>query len=430
MPDGNPRRYWERRAATLAWRINLGAWLARAAPALFATATPLAVLIFALRRHRNDSFPVTLVSAIILLGAAIYAAWRARSAYYDRVEARVLLESSLRLDSRLTAASVGLVPWPAVPAGRVSLVRWRLGASSAWLLAAVGLLGFALYGPVPMDAAATRFGGPPPSLLQTNEMLAALQDLKTADPAALEKLAERASELARRPADSQYSHSALEAADALRDQTAAAAAALGRGLESAAAALQAAGNEIDMKSAAGNLAAALQGLRDGNLTPNKELLGNLPANASQLAGLSAEQRAQLARQLAQAGAQTRGVGGAAGAGASVARPGGKGVGQGPGPGGTGDGGQGGGGGSPPLTLAQQESDAGEGKSESLTLGDLSRVSLGDKLGTTAGAHDVDPAKAAGVSSAGAIAVPAQGGDAVWVNRLTPAERAALKNFFK
>jgi hypothetical protein len=43
---------------------------------------------------------------------------------------------------------------------------------------------------------------------------------------------------------------------------------------------------------------------------------------------------------------------------------------------------------------------------------------------------VDPAKAVGPVSAGAVAAPASGGDAVWVNRLTPSERAALTTFFK
>ena len=41
-----------------------------------------------------------------------------------------------------------------------------------------------------------------------------------------------------------------------------------------------------------------------------------------------------------------------------------------------------------------------------------------------------PNQAAGPTAAGAVATPAQGGDAVWVDRLTPAERAALKKFFK
>jgi hypothetical protein len=61
---------------------------------------------------------------------------------------------------------------------------------------------------------------------------------------------------------------------------------------------------------------------------------------------------------------------------------------------------------------------------------LKRFALGDKLGTSAGAHDVDPNKTAGPMSAGAISGAANGGEAVWVNRLTPAERAALKKHFK
>ena len=61
---------------------------------------------------------------------------------------------------------------------------------------------------------------------------------------------------------------------------------------------------------------------------------------------------------------------------------------------------------------------------------LKNLALGDKLGTSAGAHDVDPQKSAGPMSAGAVAAPASGGEAVWVNRLTPAERAALNKFFK
>src|SRR5688572_28744648 len=104
-------------------------------------------------------------------------------------------------------------------------------------------------------------------------MLSALQDMKVADPQAIEQLCERARELARRPAEEQYSHSALEAADALRNQVAVSAAGLGRGLESASNALQAA-NGPDMKSAAGQLTAALAGLRSGALPANKDLLGN------------------------------------------------------------------------------------------------------------------------------------------------------------
>ena len=84
----------------------------------------------------------------------------------------------------------------------------------------------------------------------------------------------------------------------------------------------------------------------------------------------------------------------------------------------------------PLMLADNASDVGLGISQGLTAADLKRLALGDKLGTTAGAHDVDPSKAIAPGAAGAVASPAAGGEAVWVNRLTPNERAALKQFFK
>jgi hypothetical protein len=98
--------------------------------------------------------------------------------------------------------------------------------------------------------------------------------------------------------------------------------------------------------------------------------------------------------------------------------------------GWGSGGEGGGGGHAPLQLAKDASDAGDGKAQALDGDPLKRFALGDKLGTSAGAHDVDPTKTAGPMSAGDIAAPASGGEAVWVNRLTPTERAALKKHFK
>jgi len=137
--------------------------------------------------------------------------------------------------------------------------------------------------------------------------------------------------------------------------------------------------------------------------------------------------------------------GAAGAGAMVAGAGtgtgqGSGQGQGNGPGqsgrhglnpgnGFGSGGPGGGGGTGPLTFGEKPSQAGDGTAQGLNGTDLSRAALGDRLETTSGTHEVDPTKAVGPISAGAVAAPAGGGEAVWIDRLTPAERAALKNFF-
>jgi len=422
-PPASTRRYWEARASALAWRINLAAWLERAAPVSFFVTSGFAIAFYALRRAQSPLGAAWLTLAAALALAAAACAWRARRGFFGAAEARVLLESHLRLDTRLTAATAGLVPWPAAPAALPPVVRWELRAAGGWFAAALAMLVLAVYVPVSRDSDGVHTAGTPPSLLQTQEMLAALKEMKAADPKALEQLAERAREMARRPSDEQYSHSALEAADALRNQTAAAAAALGRGLDSAANALRTANGTPDMKGAAGRLAAALSGLRDGMLPANKNLLSHLPSGEIDLSALTAEQRAQLAQQLAELGRAVGGVGGAAGAGARVAQPDPNGRGY-------AAGGPGGGGDTAPLTFAKDQSDAGDGIAQGLTGAQLKRVSLGDKLGTSASAHVVDPSKAAGPMSAGAVAAPAQGGEAVWVNRLTPAERAALKNFFK
>jgi hypothetical protein len=433
ITPSSTRRFWESRATALAWRINFAAWLERAAPAAFFVASGFAVAFYALRRAHSSLGLAWVALTVALALAAVACVWRARRVFFRALDARVLLESHLRLDTRLTAAAADLVPWPPVPQPFPAIVGWQLRAPAGWLAASFALLVLAIYAPIPRDAEGSRVAGAAPALLQTEEMLAALKEMKLADPQAIEQLTERARELARRPADEQYSHSALEAADALRNQTAAAAAELARGMESASTALRSANSEPDMKNAAGRLAAALSGLRDGPLPANKDLLSNLPASAGDLQDLSAEQREQLAQQLSHASQQASGVSGAAGAHAPVAQPDPnsrftRGP-AGPG-GGAGAGGEGGGGGSAPLMLSSEQSDAGDGLSQGLSGDQLKRVALGDKLGTTAGAHDVDSSKAVGPGSAGAIAAPAQGGDAVWVNRLTPAERAALKNFFK
>lgn len=409
----------------LAFRLNVAAWLERLGPALFGVTSLGAVAIYALRRQRGPVEWGWGGLTVAMLLAAVVILWLVRRRFFSGAEARVLIESQLRLDTRLTAASAGLVPWPTVPEKLPTVVQWQLRVPVAWFSSAVLLLLLAAYVPVPELSVINRAGEKPPALGQAEAMLAALAEAKVADAAAVEQIAERARELANRPAEQQYSHSALEAADALRDQTAAAVSALSRNLEAAANAL--AENEPSSQAAAGRLSAALTGLREGSLPANAELLKQLAADATALDKLSPEQLKALGEALAEASQRAKGVLGATGTGAPVARPGTEG---GDASSFGGPGGKGGGESSAPLALANQASDAGDGKSEALSAASLANLALGDKLGTTTGAHEVDPSKAARPTSAGAIAAPAKGGEAVWVNRLTPAERAALKDFYK
>ncbi len=423
LPPASTRRYWEAQSAALTRRVNVAAWLERAAPAFFFVATGFAILLVALRRLELATGGAWAGLAAALGLAAVGCGWRARRDFFGAAEARVWLESHLRLDSRLTAAALGLVAWPPEPRVRPALLRWRLGGPSAWGLAAIGVVATAAWVPLPRESSRAPGAGTPPALRQTQDLLTALAESHTPDPRALQQLDERAQTLARRPADEQYSHSVLEAADALHGEVVAATAALARGLEAAAEGLRATGESPDLIGPAGALGAALAGLRDAPLPANGDLLATLAAAGGDPKSLSPEQRAQLARRLADAANGLRGIAGAAGAEVAVARAGADGVVA--GSGGEGDGGE-----SAPLTLADAASDVGRGNAEGLPSADLKRLAPGDLLGTQSGAHRVDPGRATAAGPAGAIVAPANGGEAVWVNRLTPAERAAVTRFFK
>jgi hypothetical protein len=219
IPAANTQRFWESRASSLARRINAAAWLARVAPASFFVASAFAVTVYALRRAESPLPFAWIALAFALTLAATGCWWRARRGFFAASDARVLMESHLRLDTRLTAAQLGLVAWPAVPGLLPPVVRWQLRAPAGWLAGAAALIAVAAFAPVPRDAAGGRASGPPPALVQTEAMLTALKEMNVAEPQALEQLQERANELARRPTEEQYSHSALEAADALRNQT-------------------------------------------------------------------------------------------------------------------------------------------------------------------------------------------------------------------
>lgn len=430
------RQYWERTTAFLAVRINIAIWLERFAPVLFGVCTAGAVVLYALRRLDR---PVEWGWVGLLIGAVAGAAfvwWRLARSFFSRRDARILLERQWRLDAALTAATEGITPWPPAATAKPRVLVWQASAILGWLAAAIILLAASVWLPVTVAAAAPpRPVEKPPSLAQTEALLRELARADVAAPESIDQLAAQARELANRPAEEQYTHSGLEAADTLRDQTMSAIENLARELESASSALapleSASGALADeaVKGAADQLGAALQGLRDGRLKPSENLLSTLnAAGASHLRGLSPQQLSRLRSALNAASGRVRGVAGAAGAGARIARPS-----QTPGEGegfGVGTGEVTRGRGDAPLFFSRDPSARLEGLMQGLGNDDLARATLGDLVETSKDRHEVDRTRAAGPTSAGVVAAPARGGEAVWIDRLTPAERAVLKDFFK
>lgn len=414
--------FWRKAAARLAARVNLAIWLERFGPLFFGWSTAVAVAIYALRRAEG---PVGFAWIALLAGSLIAAAiagWLGRGKFHAPADARVLLESSLRLDARLSAAEDGVAKWPEPRADLPVIVRWRSLAAPGWLGGATALLAAATLLPLASGSASGRQAvEKPPALAQTEAMLQELARLELADPASIEQLAAQARELSDRPLEEQYTHSSLEAADVLRDQTMAGVQNLARGYEGAAAALGER-DGVDGETGASELGVALDGLRTGRLAGNKSLTSALGRQTN----LTPEQLEQLRDRLKEAAGQARGVAGAAGAGAEVAQPGEELVDGPPGSGavtrGRAD---------APLTMTLDAAPANEGRMQAVENLDLARAQLGDFAGLEhGGGHHVDPTKAAGPGAGGGAAAAGRGSDAVWVDRLSPADRAALREIFK
>ncbi|MDR0901937.1 MAG: hypothetical protein LBM92_04105 [Opitutaceae bacterium] len=436
--------------------MNFVLWAEKFAPLLFGAGAVAAAAVFAMRRLRG---PVEWGWWVLLAGAAAaaFAAWRrARRGFFSRTDARVLLEYQLGLHAGLSAAEAGVARWPAMPRGEGGpggILRWRTGAPAGWAGGTAALLLAGAWLPVPEPAAEpARFWEKPPALAQTEAWLEELAKLEMVDRSSVESLEQRARELAGRPLDGQYSHSALEAADALRRQTGAAMEELAKNFDTVSGAMRALGDpamrdaltEERLRETGARLDAALRGLRDGELAAGgalAEALGALEGiDPSQLKTLSPEEAAALGRRLAQAGRVVRGVKGAANGDGEKMWMLGDGDGE---PdavllarGAGGNGALAGGGaaargrGDAPLTFSDRKSDVGQGNLQTVQNDDFSRAALGDRVGTRQGEHKIDPAALQGPASAGGMSGAAQGGEAVWVERLTPGEREALREFFK
>lgn len=455
------QRHWEGAVRRLAWRVNASAWLDAAGPGFFGAGAAAGFAAYALRRARIEDAGVWgfwwLGLGVALLAAGVWGWWRARADFFSETDARCLLEHKLGLDSALSAATDGVAGWPE-PRALPATLRWRAPLTAAWLCGAGALALAGMVSPVPAPSLfdARRANEKPPALAQAEEWLEQLAEQEVARPEDVEKLAEQARGLGERTPEERYSHSVLEAADTLRAQTAQAIRGLGANLEDAASALapleRPAGelSDEELGAVAARLGEALRGLQEGALSPREDLMRQLgqAANAAGRRSLSPEQAAQLKQQLAQAGRAATGVLGAAGQGAPVAtadpnspvKPGDGSCGAscaGSQSGGACDGscGPGSGGiargpGHAPLMFRDEASEAGAGNTETVSAEDLSRAALGELLGMERGEHEFDPKNASGPSAAGAIASAGQGGEVVWVDRLTPKERAALKEFFK
>jgi hypothetical protein len=449
MTDLPAAEFWHHAARRTARRLNLAWWIQSFAPLLVVVGALSFGLIFWLRSQQAVLDPALTAAAcgLAVLAAAAFAWHLARRRFIPDHAALVTLESRLHLHNALSTAEAGHAPWPpprplAPDDGFRWSWRWIGGPAAA--ATAFWLGAFLLPVPADLEAAPPPMT-PPLAWPEMQNWLEKLEEQAVIEPAQLDQLKEKLSELQAQSEKEWYSHESLEATDSLRQSLDRSIQQMGSELDTAERSLNALQNYSDQLTAeskdqlAADFQAALQGLRASELKLDPELMKKLAAlDPKNLKSLSKEQLDQMREAMKKNAAACK----------ACQNPG-----DGKSPGFLGDGqgsddeemaalmkllagqgtepGRGGitrGPGAAPLFLGDTESKLGTNNQEAVTNDDLTRAAPADVIGLGEQEHELDKASVA--PRTGGAADTGQGGERVWKDDLTPAERAVLKRYFK
>lgn len=467
QPSSLFAKRWKSLASQTANRINLAWWWQSAGPLLAGLAGVGCAAVLYLRSSIID-FDLKLAAiglAATMLVCALGAWIWARRRFISRAEGMVQLEHRMKLHNALSAADAGITNWPEPPPA-IDLddgLRWKRAHVVVPSLIFLCCLALAFLLPVTPPDNYTPPVVPPPTAMQAAESM--IKELEKADVARkedLSKFQEALDELKQRSPDEWYNHSSLEAADHLKESISKSASELSQNYGKTQKSLEkltdadAPKSAAEKEQAAKDLANALQGLQNGAMQPNKELMDKLKSlDPEQLQQqLSKEELEQLKEELkrrkeaAQQGGDPAEGEGQEGPGSEEQAmrdavngkdgegegEGGDGNSNGEGEDGEGEGKQGAG---PPtrgpgtvdLKPKKSESDLDTNNPEKEQTRDIKRLAPGDLLGTSDGEHDVDKT-IVGPQSGGNTANKGEGGDAVQRENLLPEEKRVLKKFFK
>ncbi len=453
-PEKHAQHYWQAAARGLARRVNFAWWLQRWTGWLLGCALLGAVVILYVRWMPvlDPRWVWRGIGAGLVLGAVV--AWfTGRHQHESAAAARVRLEDALGLKSRLTSAEAGVGPWPTPPAHLRWPVRWLWRGPVSILAVSAVVLALAGWVPLkPQNTGQKRLVQEPTAVKEVKTWLENLREEDAVDEESAKAVEDKIAEMLQRPAENWYEHASLEAAGNLKEQTGEMLRELSENLAAAertASALAAAGEALpqEAKDALGNeLSQAAQALKTGGMKPGDGLMEQLQkmASGSGLGNLSKEQLEQLAKQLQknsqalqEALKNSPELNLSACQGCQPNGKKGPGKGQGDkqlsGPDGE-DPGRGDttrGPGTAPLSLKEDSTNLETGKKETLPSQlDLERMAPGDVLNISDGKHEVDKNAYRGPQAGGGISGTGDGGAAVWQNSLLPAEREALKKYFK
>jgi hypothetical protein len=448
-PSGD-QRYWMQQAAKLSRRINLAWFLDAFASPLLITSVAGSVLILFIRREFPAVHPAilggSLATVTLMIGLIVLK--RVWKRFESPTQALVRIEATHRMNSALSAASAGIVPWPKHPSILSKSLNWHLPKTLAppalsLILLAIGLL-------MPMKVKSnegSEAARQPQAWSELDSQLEQLAEDAMVDEKYLEDIKERLEQLRAQEEEQWFSHASLEATDSLKEAHNSSIEDLQQNLSEAANAmkeLSEASKELNSQQKqklAEQFEDAMQGVQNGAMKPNDKLLDQLSKiDPKDLGNLNPEQIQQLKQNMEKLqeslkeGGQCQGEDwadqllGENGEGECEQPGNGSGNGQDGEGNGKGSGGINRGPGHDPNILRNPKDPLNVGDLAALEAKDLSRALPGDLLQLQDGKHSVD--QKASTLSSGGQATKGNGGDRVWKESLNPEEQRALKNYFK
>jgi hypothetical protein len=436
------RDHWLDQAAKIARRLNTGWWLETLAAPLVIAATVGACALLLIRRN-GPPVEWAWLAGGIAMGLALVAGicWLfARRKFESRDQALVRLEASMLLRNALSAAKAGVAPWPAPIQPCHAGVRWNWPRLVVPALGSVLLLLAGLF--LPVSKAASNHVNPdePLAWKSLESSLDELTKDAVVDEQYLEETRKKLEEMRTQPEEEWFSHASLEATDSLKKSHQGEIERLERELGRADKAMgdlqqsAQAGGPAEQARLANEFDQAMQGLQNGAMKPNPDLLRQLQAfDPKNLGKLSPEQLQQLREGMKKACKSMQGQCEKCGGGDSdwadqllAGENGQNGNEEGEG---AGKGGVDRGPGHSPGVLGKESQKTETGNLTGLEAKDLSRAMPGDLLELQDGEHQIDRAPT-GPKAGGDTEATGQGGDRVWKDSLDPAEQRAMKRFFE
>ena len=428
---------WIKAASRLQRRVNFAWWYQELTVPLVGVALFAGAFALVSRRYEwTVELWHWLVLSLLLVAAGGWAWFRSKKHRMSHDSALVWLEANLGLNNALSTAKAGKCAWPPFIENHSSL-PWRWGQLVLPLLGGLAffLLGaFAPIEPIKREVIQNQ----PYTWTRLEAEVEELVEEQIIAEAYAEKLKERIEELREQEASEWFSAASLEATDSLQQAHSREMNRLQRHMMGVQQAIKKMGDsglvEAKRQKLQQQFEEAVEGMRNGQMKPNEELMKKLAEAAKEgMKGMSREQREELQKQMQElAKKMQQGQGGNP----ENGEPGeGDGQGQGelsdsedrgegPGKGdplrGPGKGGDLFGADSPMFDLEKFERFEGKDDQE---------PDPGDLLNLEEIEHDLDETKV-GPRTSGSAKNQGSGGDRVWKDALDPDEQKSLKSFFE